>query len=146
MINKSKTLSDQEKGKLNAKKIQDWLDTVPVVPFYHGKVNKTAIFKMHGIPKSTIDTNQALRDLFAIDGPIEELAAEKKQNEPDVDAANFDEETVNEGSIDSSVEVMEQVKALKRKLNSIQLDLASEEFLIATGRYIPRLYSDSGSS
>mgnify|MGYP000085425049 FL=1 len=146
MSNSEKVLSAQDKGKQNAKKVRDWLDTKPVVPIYQGKVNKTAICKMHGIPKSTIATNQALQELFAIDGPIEKVVAQQKHCAKEVEEPTPSEKSFVETSKVSSVEVSGQVEELKRKLNSIQLDLASEEFLIATGRYIPKLYDDSGSS
>ncbi|MFT5756633.1 MAG: hypothetical protein ACI9LM_001353 [Alteromonadaceae bacterium] len=146
-MTKKKTLSAQQKGKLNAKKIQDWLKTDPTVPIYQGKINKTAICKMHDVPKSTIDTNQGLEDLFAEDGPIETLAAKQQEAsiEPEKPVAGV--QTVSENSTEMKTDALEQVKVLQSRLNSIILDLASEEFLISTGRYLPRLYDDeSGSS
>ena len=146
MSSSDRELSAQDKGKRNAKKVRDWLDTKPVVPIYQGKVNKTAICKMHGIPKSTIATNQALQELFAIDGPIEKMVAQQKHCANEVEEPTPSEEAFVDTPNVAYVEVSGQVEELKRKLNSIQLDLASEEFLIATGRYIPKLYDDSGSS
>jgi hypothetical protein len=141
-MTKKKTLSAQQKGILNAKKIQDWLKTNPTVPIYHRKINKTAICKMHDVPKSTIDTNKELEDLFATDGPIETLAAKQKKTSIEPEEAVADIQTTYENSTEMQTDNLEQVKLLQRKLNSLILDLASEEFLISTGRYIPKLYED----
>jgi hypothetical protein len=141
-MTKKKPLSAQQKGKLNAKKIQDWLEANPTVPIYHGKINKTAICKMHDVPKSTIDTNQELEDLFAADGPIETLAAKQQETPIEPEEPVADVQTVSEDSTEMKTDALEQVKVLQGRLNSIILDLASEEFLISTGRYIPKLYED----
>jgi|TARA_R110002167_G_C12705808_1_gene654483 hypothetical protein len=142
----NENLSSQEKSKRNLKKIQDWLDTDPVVPIYHGKVNKTKIFRIHKIPKSTIDTNEGLEELFSPDGPIEKLAKKQKRsinnNSEEIGIDSSNEEAENE----STLELTQKIEELQRQVNSINLDLASEEFLIATGRYIPKLYSDKSSS
>lgn len=137
----NKTLSAQEKGKLNASKLKDWLTSNPVVPIYHGQVNKTAICKMHGIPKSTIDTNQSLQEIFAPDGPIEALAAQQIKTSSKKPRSSVKAD--HKCPVDSNAELIEQIETLKGVLNSIRLDLASEEFLLATGRYIPRLYDHS---
>ncbi|MBM7072460.1 hypothetical protein JQC92_10510 [Shewanella sp. 202IG2-18] len=145
MVNKRRK-SSQDIGKQNAKKIADWLNTSPVIPLYQGRVNKTQIFKMHNVPKSTLDTNEDLQKLFAPDGPIEKLV--RKQNgleielPDDVEEENSAKENVENMVSNSELEL--KVKALETQLNSIQLDLASEEFLLATGRYIPKLYLDDG--
>lgn len=142
----NKNLSSQEKSKRNVQKIKDWLETAPVVPIYHGKINKAKICRMHKVPKSTIDTNEALQNLFSLDGPIEQLAKKQRSNiecgEEDTEAESSNEQPENE----STFELTKKIEELQRELNSIQLDLASEEFLIATGRYIPKLYSDNNSS
>ena len=70
--------SSQDIGKQNAKKIADWVNTSPVIPLYQGRVNKIQIFKMHNVPKSTLDTNEDLQKIFAPDGPIEKLVQEQK--------------------------------------------------------------------
>ena len=145
MVNKRRK-SSQDIGKQNAKKIADWVNTSPVIPLYQGRVNKTQIFKMHNVPKSTLDTNEDLQKLFAPDGPIEKLV--RKQNgleielPDDVEEENSAKENVENMVSNSELEL--KVKALETQLNSIQLDLASEEFLLATGRYIPKLYLDDG--
>lgn len=145
MVNKRRK-SSQDIGKQNAKKIADWLNTSPVITLYQGRVNKTQIFKMHNVPKSTLDTNEDLQKLFAPDGPIEKLV--RKQNgleielPDDVEEENSAKENVENMVSNSELEL--KVKALETQLNSIQLDLASEEFLLATGRYIPKLYLDDG--
>ena len=145
MVNKRRK-SSQDIGKQNAKKIADWLNTSPVIPLYQGRVNKTQIVKMHNVPKSTLDTNEDLQKLFAPDGPIEKLV--RKQNgleielPDDVEEENSAKENVENMVSNSELEL--KVKALETQLNSIQLDLASEEFLLATGRYIPKLYLDDG--
>lgn len=145
MVNKRRK-SSQDIGKQNAKKIADWLNTSPVIPLYQGRVNKTQIFKMHNVPKSTLDTNEDLQKLFAPDGPIEKLV--RKQNgleielPDDVEEENSAKKNVENMVSNSELEL--KVKALETQLNSIQLDLASEEFLLATGRYIPKLYLDDG--
>lgn len=138
-----KALSSLQKGKQNAKKIKNWLKADPTVPIYHGKINKTAICKMHGVPKSTIDTNQELEDLFAIDGPIEKLAAKQKKKPAKHEKPVAVTPSSSENSTESQKDTLKQVKMLQRELNSITLDLASEEFLISTGRYIPKLYKDN---
>lgn len=134
-------LSAQEKGKQNAKKIYDWLETNPDVPIYQGKINKTAICKLHEIPKSTIKTNKELLELFAPDGPIEELLSKQKQSNTNTFKAVAREEVDSVNRPDSNSDLLEQVRKLEKDLDSIRLDLASEEFLSATGRYIPRLYN-----
>lgn len=145
MVNKRRK-SSQDIGKQNAKKIADWVNTSPVIPLYQGRVNKTQIFKMHNVPKSTLDTNEDLQKLFAPDGPIEKLV--RKQNgleielPDDVEEENSAKENVENMVSNSELEL--KVKVLETQLNSIQLDLASEEFLLATGRYIPKLYMDVG--
>ncbi|MBQ4845675.1 hypothetical protein CWB60_00455 [Pseudoalteromonas sp. S327] len=145
MVNKRRK-SSQDIGKQNAKKIADWVNTSPVIPLYQGRVNKTQIFKMHNVPKSTLDTNEDLQKLFAPDGPIEKLV--RKQNgleielPDDVEEENSAKENVENMVSNSELEL--KVKVLETQLNSIQLDLASEEFLLATGRYIPKLYLDDG--
>lgn len=136
----NKEFSAREKGKLNAKRIHDWLSTRPVVPIYHGQVNKTAICKMHKIPKSTTDTNPELKKLFAPDGPIEKLAIEQRGGKANIVKSSSSEKVVYIDDGHSNSELVEQIETLKVKLNSIRTDLASEEFLLATGRYIPRLY------
>tara|TARA_B100001063_G_scaffold223637_1_gene231009 strand:- start:29 stop:382 length:354 start_codon:yes stop_codon:yes gene_type:complete len=77
MVNKRRK-SSQDIGKQNAKKIADWVNTSPVIPLYQGRVNKIQIFKMHNVPKSTLDTNEDLQKIFAPDGPIEKLVQEQK--------------------------------------------------------------------
>ena len=145
MVNKRRK-SSQDIGKQNAKKIADWVNTSPVIPLYQGRVNKIQIFKMHNVPKSTLDTNEDLQKLFAPDGPIEKLV--RKQNgleielPDDVEEENSAKENVENMVSNSELEL--KVKVLETQLNSIQLDLASEEFLLATGRYIPKLYLDDG--
>lgn len=145
MVNKRRK-SSQDIGKQNAKKIADWVNTSPVIPLYQGRVNKTQIFKMHNVPKSTLDTNEDLQKLFAPDGPMEKLV--RKQNgleielPDDVEEENSAKENVENMVSNSELEL--KVKVLETQLNSIQLDLASEEFLLATGRYIPKLYLDDG--
>ena len=145
MVNKRRK-SSQDIGKQNARKIADWLNTSPVIPLYQGRVNKTQIFKMHNVPKSTLDTNEDLQKLFAPDGPIEKLVRKQKGLEielpDDVEEENSAKENVENTVSNSELEL--KVKALETQLNSIQLDLASEEFLLATGRYIPKLYLDDG--
>lgn len=145
MVNKRRK-SSQDIGKQNAKKIADWVNTSPVIPLYQGRVNKTQIFKMHNVPKSTLDTNEDLQKLFDPEGPIEKLV--RKQNgleielPDDVEEENSAKENVENMVSNSELEL--KVKVLETQLNSIQLDLASEEFLLATGRYIPKLYMDVG--
>jgi phage gp29-like protein len=145
MVNKRRK-SSQDIGKQNAKKIADWVNTSPVIPLYQGRVNKTQIFKMHNVPKSTLDTNEDLQKLFAPDGPIEKLVRKQKglkiELPDDVEEENSAKENVENTVSNSELEL--KVKALETQLNSIQLDLASEEFLLATGRYIPKLYLDDG--
>ena len=145
MVNKRRK-SSQDIGKQNAKKIADWVNTSPVIPLYQGRVNKTQIFKMHNVPKSTLDTNEDLQKLFAPDGPIEKLVRKQKGLEielpDDVEEENSAKENVENMVSNSELEL--KVKVLETQLNSIQLDLASEEFLLATGRYIPKLYLDDG--
>jgi ribosomal protein S15P/S13E len=143
MNKNNKNLSAQERGALNAKKIHDWLATNPDIPMYKGKVNKTAICKQHEIPKSTLSTNTELQKLFASAGPIEELAFKQKQSNADVFKPADREEPPSLEYHESTSELLEKVNALEKDLNSIRLDLASEEFLLATGRYIPRLYNYS---
>lgn len=139
MSKTKKKLSAKEKGKLNAKKILDWLVTNPDIPLYQGKVNKTAICKQHGVPKSTIETNSELTKLFEVDGPIEELASKQKQaNASTLRPAN---EPVRVASDESTSMLEDKIDELEKSLSAIRLDLASEEFLLATGRYIPRLYN-----
>ena len=145
MVNKRRK-SSQDIGKQNAKKIADWVNTSPVIPLYQGRVNKTQIFKMHNVPKSTLDTNEDLQKLFAPDGPIEKLV--RKQNgleielPDDVEEENSAKENVENMVSNSELEL--KVKVLETQLTSIQLNLASEELLLATGRYIPKLYLDDG--
>lgn len=138
--------SSQDIGKQNAKKIADWVNTSPVIPLYQGRVNKTQIFKMHNVPKSTLDTNEDLQKLFDPDGPIEKLVREQKGLaiglSDDVEEENSAKENVENTVSNSELEL--KIKALEAQLNSIHLDLASEEFLLATGRYIPKLYLDDG--
>ncbi|MBE0365363.1 hypothetical protein PULV_a2144 [Pseudoalteromonas ulvae UL12] len=145
MVNKRRK-SSQDIGKQNAKKIADWVNTSPVIPLYQGRVNKTQIFKMHNVPKSTLDTNEDLQKLFDPDGPIEKLVRKQKGLEielsNDVEEENSVKENLENTVSNSELEL--KVKALETQLNSIQLDLASEEFLLATGRYIPKLYLDDG--
>ncbi|QUI72815.1 hypothetical protein GSF13_20175 [Pseudoalteromonas sp. M8] len=145
MVNKRRK-SSQDIGKQNAKKIADWVNTSPVIPLYQGRVNKTQIFKMHNVPKSTLDTNEDLQKIFAPDGPIEKLVQEQKRLEieqpDDVLEENSAKEEVENTVSNNELEL--KVKALETQLNSIQLDLASEQFLLATGRYIPKLYMDVG--
>ena len=145
MVNKRRK-SSQDIGKQNAKKIVDWVNTSPIIPLYQGRVNKTQIFKMHNVPKSTLDTNEDLQKLFDPDGPIEKLVREQKGLEielpEDVEEESSAKEDLENTASNSELEL--KVKALETQLNSIQLDLASEEFLLATGRYIPKLYLDDG--
>jgi hypothetical protein len=96
---------------------------------------------MHVVPKSTIDTNDELEDLFAADGPIEKLAAKQRKKTTELEE-HFTEQTTSEVPKETQTGNVTQIKALQVRLNSIILDLASEEFLISTGRYIPRLYED----
>ncbi|MCH2256035.1 MAG: hypothetical protein MK088_05335 [Alteromonas sp.] len=138
MSKAKKKLSAQEKGKLNAKKILDWLATNPDIPLYQGKVNKTAICKQHGVPKSTIETNSELTKLFEVDGPIEELASKQKQ--ANASTLRPAKEPVRVASDESTSILEDKIAELEKSLSAIRLDLASEEFLLATGRYIPRLY------
>ena len=138
MSKTKKKLSAQEKGKLNAKKIFDWLATNPDIPIYQGKVNKTAICKLHDIPKSTIETNSELRELFKIDGTIEVLASRQKQ--ANTSNSQPAKEPVRVASDESTSILENKIDELEKSLSAIRLDLASEEFLLATGRYIPRLY------
>ncbi len=145
MVNKRKK-SSQDIGKQNAKKIADWVDTSPVIPLYQGRVNKTQIFKMHNVPKSTLDTNEDLQKLFDPEGPIEKLVRKQKGLEielsDDVQEENPARENIENTLSNNELEL--KLKALETQLNSIQIDLASEEFLMATGRYIPKLYLDDG--
>lgn len=145
MVNKRRK-SSQDIGKQNAKKIADWVNTSPIIPLYQGRVNKAQIFKMHNVPKSTLDTNEDLQKLFDPDGPIEKLVREQKGLEielpEDVEEESSAKEDLENTASNSELEL--KVKALETQLNSIQLDLASEEFLLATGRYIPKLYLDDG--
>jgi len=145
MVNKRRK-SSQDIGKQNAKKIADWVNTSPVIPLYQGRINKTQVFKMHNVPKSTLDTNEDLQKLFAPDGPIEKLVRKQKGLEielpDDVEEENSVKENLENTVSNSELEL--KIKALETQLNSIQLDLASEEFLLATGRYIPKLYLDDG--
>lgn len=145
MANKRRK-SSQDIGKQNAKKIADWVNTSPVIPLYQGRVNKTQIFKMHNVPKSTLDTNEDLQKLFDPEGPIEKLVRKQKGLEvelpEDVEKESSAKEDLENTASNSELEL--KVKALETQLNSIQLDLASEEFLLATGRYIPKLYLDDG--
>jgi phage gp29-like protein len=145
MVNKRRK-SSQDIGKQNAKKIADWVNTSPIIPLYQGRVNKTQIFKMHNVPKSTLDTNEDLQKLFAPDGSIEKLVRKQKGLEIEL-PDDVEEESSAKANIENTVSNSElelKVKALETQLNSIQLDLASEEFLLATGRYIPKLYLDDG--
>ena len=143
-MTKKPKLSSKEKGKLNAKKIADWVKTSPTIPLYIGNVNKTRIFKMHNVPKSTLDTNDELQELFAPDGPIEKLARQQKELEAEFPRnSEFEVPHIqNIDSITSNAELEKKVKTLEKQLKNIELDLASEEFLLATGRYIPKVYFD----
>lgn len=143
-MTKKTKLSSKEKGKLNAKKITDWVKTSPTIPLYRGDVNKTRIFKMHNVPKSTLDTNDELRELFAPDGPIEKLARQQKELEAEFPCnSEFEVPNIqNIDSITSNADLEKKVKTLEKQLKNIELDLASEEFLLATGRYIPKVYFD----
>lgn len=134
--------SSKDIGKQNVKKIEDWVKTSPIIPLYQGRVNKTQIFKMHHVPKSTLDTNEDLQKLFDPNGPIDKLYQQQRRasvdNTNEIQADNATNEKADSFSSNSELEL--KVKALEKQLNSIQLDLASEEFLLTTGRYIPRLY------
>ncbi len=145
MVNKRRK-SSQDIGKQNAKKIADWVNTSPIIPLYQGRVNKTQIFKMHNVPKSTLDTNEDLQKLFDPDGPIEKLVRKQKGLEIELPEDVVEESSAKEDlkNTVSNSELELKVKALEAQLNSIHLDLASEEFLLATGRYIPKLYLDDG--
>ncbi|MGB1201704.1 MAG: hypothetical protein ACPG5R_09080 [Cognaticolwellia aestuarii] len=98
------------------------------------------------MPKSTLDTNEDLQKIFAPDGPIEKLVQEQKgleiEQPDDVVEENSAKEDLENTVSNNELEL--KVKALETQLNSIQLDLASEQFLLATGRYIPKLYMDVG--
>jgi hypothetical protein len=136
--------SSKDIGKQNVKKIEDWVKTSPVIPLYQGRVNKTQIFKKHNVPKSTLDTNEDLQKLFEPNGPIDKLYQQQRRvsvdNTNETQADNATNEKADNSASNSELEL--KVKALEKQLNSIQLDLASEEFLLTTGRYIPKLYID----
>ena len=87
----------------------------------------------------------SIEELFSIDGPIEKLAAKQRKKTTELEE-NYTEQTASEIPKETQTGNVKQIKALQMKLNSIILDLASEEFLISTGRYIPRLYDEPESS
>ena len=110
MVNKRRK-SSQDIGKQNAKKIADWVNTSPVIPLYQGRVNKTQIFKMHNVPKSTLDTNEELQKLFAPAAPLEKLV--RKQNGLEIELPDDVEE---ENSAKENVENMVSNSELELKV------------------------------
>lgn len=134
--------SSQNIGKKNAKKIRDWVKTSPTIPLYQGRVNKARIFKMHSVAQSTLGTNEDLQILFAPDGPIEKLAREQAKLHVEIPTKESPEKPEHSSLSNSDLEL--KIKELEKQLNSIHLDLASESFLLATGRYIPKLYKGNG--
>ncbi len=140
MTNKIKTPS-QEVGKLSVKKLEDWLKTSPEIPIHNRKMNKTKICRMHGITKSTIDSNSGLERLFSDDGPIALLVQEQLNNTIHRQETSANE-TASEGNdtVLPTEELTQKIDELKQTIDSIHLDLASEEYLTSTGRYIPKLY------
>lgn len=140
MTNKIRAPS-QEIGKLSVKKLEDWLKTSPKIPIHNRKMNKAEICRMHVITKSTIDSNSGLEKLFADDGPIALLVQKQLNNEINKQATSVNETKSKSNETTLPTEGLTQkINELKQKIDSIHLDLASEEYLASTGRYIPKLY------
>lgn len=147
MTNKIKTPS-QQIGKNSVKKIKNWLKTSPKIPIHNRKMNKAGICRMHKITKSTLDSNRDLELLFADDGPIALLVQEQLKNtiEKQVPLTSKVTSEGDSGASFSTEQLTQKIDELKQTIDSIHLDLASEEYLASTGRYIPKLYLKSFES
>jgi len=57
-------VSNKDKSIAAVNRLRAWLDTNPLIPQHHGKLNKTKICQIIGVPVSTIRTNQELGKLL----------------------------------------------------------------------------------
>lgn len=56
--------SNKDKSIAAVNRLRTWIDTNPMIPQHHGKLNKTKICQIIGVPVSTIRTNQELGKLL----------------------------------------------------------------------------------
>lgn len=71
--------SAQERGRANARLLHEWINVTPLsqVPINQfGKVARSRVCELHGIPLSTVRTNLVIKDMFEqLDARISDLPA-----------------------------------------------------------------------
>jgi hypothetical protein len=137
--NKStKKLSTREIGKLHVQAVEDWLSKSPSIPQYQNKANQAAIGRMFGITKSTWNSNPKLKALwervneeFALHNPTDVTSVKASQLQEDGDTAllHQKDEQINQ--------LKKELIHIKARSELLRQNLAAEELLILTGRYLP---------
>ncbi|WP_211357775.1 hypothetical protein [Colwellia demingiae] len=134
----NKKMSTQRIGELNANAVESWLSDNPVIPQSKGKPNRSAISRKFGITKSTWESNSRLKALWTkIQGrfvPKSNMINSSKSNtkitEDDVIAL------LNKKD-DMIIQLQAELARTKSNAELLRRNLAAEELLILTGRYIP---------
>lgn len=129
-MNPTKPLSCQAQGAANAEKLRKWIavtpfSAIPVNQF--GVSSKKTICDCIGIPKSTIHSNKALRNLF-------QLLDEELSTNPILGHAGTPDTDSRSSSKNS--DSWYQVKALSDENEKLRLQLARLRYLENTGRLV----------
>jgi hypothetical protein len=107
--------SSHAKADASVMRLQAWLCSGNTIPRRHGRVNKTALCKVVGITRSTLDSNPKLRALVA---SLDELNSTRPRSAP----------TSETSALECEINALREENAvLKRKLRAVTL-------LLTTGR------------
>lgn len=126
-------------GEQRADAVKEWLSSVPEIPLYQGRANQAEIGRMFNITKSTWGSNPKLKELWH-EIQIEAAKQVGSMSDPKACTTEYSSDTR-----DLLKEKDQLIGWLRRELiraeariEVLQLESATEEFLIETGRYVPR--------
>jgi hypothetical protein len=116
-------ISNKKKSDIAASRLRAWISEKPAIPMYHGRVNRSKICRILGLPVSTIRTNKALAEIFnqlsVKCEPLPSKASKEIQHQAEM-AALFNKIS------EQQTEIIE----LRRRISSI-------DFLVFSGILLP---------
>lgn len=129
-MSNDRSISSQCKGEVNANKLRTWIRNTPLtkVPLNHSGLSaKKTICETLSIPRSTIDSNEEIRNLFAkLDSRLTRTSSSERSQGP---ISLESQDTADYAPAHQLKRLIDENDALRSKLNRLQ-------YLELTARFI----------